>query len=302
MTRQNVVVLGVAVFLGLIAVILVNAYFSGMEKRQEEIAEQAKMARVVVAAQDMAFGTQITSQNIKLVSWPEASVPDGAFRNAADMLKASRVALRPIQTGEPILASRVSGPDGRATLSANIPEGKLAFSIPITDSTGVGGFVRPGDVVDVLVTRQIPGEGAEDNDKMADVVIEAVPVLGVDQISDENKTDPAVAKTVTLEVDTVGAQKLALARELGVLSLGLRNVAWQGAGPRRTVIPRQLSATNLVIPAKAGAAAPASAAAQPRGPASSATPSVFTLPRISGPSMTVVRGVNSTQYEVRRGY
>ncbi|WP_407812501.1 hypothetical protein, partial [Staphylococcus aureus] len=68
----------------------------------------------------------------------------------------------------------------------------------------------------------------------------------------ENATKPVSSRTATLEVDTVSAQKLALAGQLGVISLALRNVADQVVGTRPTVLPRQLSATNFVIPAKRG--------------------------------------------------
>ncbi|WP_150293555.1 Flp pilus assembly protein CpaB [Sphingobium estronivorans] len=304
MRGRNWIFFGLAVFLGLGAVLLANAYFSGVEKRQERIAENQKMTGIVVATQNLGFGTPLTDQNLRMANWPANSIPVGAFTSLTDALKNSRVAVRPMVTGEPVLASKVSGSDGRATIAANLPAGKLAYAIPINDVNGVGGFVRPGDVVDVLVTRPVPGDGATANDKMTDVVLESVPVLGVDQISDESNTKPVISKTATLEVDTVGAQKLALASQLGVVSLALRNVADQAAGPRSTVIPRQLSATNYVIPAKRTGSAPAApvqmARAQPfRLPSGSGNSST---PVVSGPSMTVIRGTKVSEYGVQRGY
>ncbi|MBN8848536.1 MULTISPECIES: Flp pilus assembly protein CpaB [unclassified Sphingomonas] len=299
MQGRNLIVIGIAVLIGIVAVIVANAYFSGVETRSQQAAKDQQQQTVVVAAQDLEFGTTLTNSNLRLASYPAASVPTGAFTSIAAAVKNNRVALRPIVTGEPVLASKVSGTDGRATIAANLPPGKLAFAISINEVHGVGGFARPGDVVDVLLTRPIPGEGATPNDKMTDVVLENVPVLGIDQVSDENATKPVVSKSATLEVDTVGAQKLALAQELGVLTLALRNVADQVTGTRATVLPRQLSATNYVIPAKRPAA---SAPALPRmtlPPPRAGGP--FNQIVIKGPAMTVIRGTTASEYGVQRG-
>jgi len=303
MQGRNLILIGIALALGLVAVFLANSYFSGVETRQERIAEQQKLSRIVVASQDLAFGVPLSDQNLRVANWPANSVPVGAFTTIADATRDSRVALRPIVVGEPVLASKVSGRDGRATLSANLPIGKLAYSVPVNDVSGVGGFVRPGDVVDVLLTRPIPGAGSSGTDKMTDVVLEAVPVLGIDQVSDENQTKPATAKTATLEVDTLGAQKLALSVQLGTLSLALRNVADPATGPRPTIVPRHLTSSGYAIPARNTAAGPTPprrfANAIQRTIARAAAAIVPSAPR--GPSMVVVRGSNPTEYEVQRG-
>jgi pilus assembly protein CpaB len=298
MQARNLILIGLAIFVGLIAVLLANAYFSGVEQRQQQVAEQQKLSRIVVASQDLAFGTPLSEQNLHVANWPANSVPVGAFTSLPAAMKDNRVALRPIVVGEPVLASKVSGADGRATLSANLPAGKLAFAIPINDVSGVGGFVRPGDRVDVLLTRQIPGQGGQASDKMTDVVLEAVPVLGIDQVSDESQTKPATAKTATLEVDTLSAQKLALAVQLGQLSLALRNVADPATGSQMTVVPRQLTSGNYYVHSQSPA--PQLAAARPRLPR---VPNAMPLPvRPKGPTMVVYRGSQSSEYEVQRGW
>jgi len=293
--------------LGLIAVFLANSYFSGVENRQARIAEEQKLARIVVANQDMGFGTPLSLQNLKLANWPANSVPVGAFTSLEDATKNGRVALRPIVVGEPVLASKVSGLDGRASLSNNLAPGKLAVSIAVNDVASVGGFVRPGDVVDVLLTRPIPGDGNSGNEKMTDVVMEAVPVLGMDQVADEKATGPVVAKTATLEVDSLGAQKLALASQMGVLSLALRNVTDNTIGPRATVIPRQLTASGYYIRKQNPGGAPPRAAPPPSlaGVMSNAMNRIgaamgLGTPR-TGQSMTIFRGTQPTEYEVKRG-
>lgn len=307
MAQRNLIIVGIAVFLGLIAVYLANTYFSVRETQQAEVAQANQMARIVVASQELAFGTPITTQNVRLANWPAASVPQGAFTSLEDATK-SRVALRPIVPGEPVLASKVSGANGRATLSANLPAGQVAFAIPVNDVSGVAGFIRPGDTVNVLLTRQIPGDGSTSSDKMTDVVLEDVPVLGIDQTSDENKTDPAVGKTATLQVDTRGAQKLALAQQLGSLSLALRNVADQPGGVHPTVTQRDISASRLYIGQRAGSASGGSAPARAMNGAAravqppSGNPPAMRAPRFYAPTMTIVRGTKTSQEEVLRGY
>ncbi|MBN8839194.1 MAG: Flp pilus assembly protein CpaB [Sphingomonadales bacterium] len=300
MQGRNLIVIAIAVVVGIAAVIIANAYFSGVATRSEEAAKEQQLTNIVVAAQDLSFATPLTTSNLRLAAYPARSVPAGAFASIAEATKNGRVALRPIVIGEPVLASKVSGSNGRATIAANLPAGKLAYAVSINDVNGVGGFVRPGDVVDVLLTRPIPGEGSTANDKMTDVVLENIPVLGIDQVSDENATKPVSSRTATLEVDTVSAQKLALAGQLGVISLALRNVADQVVGTRPTVLPRQLSATNFVIPAKRG---PNPVSSLPRLPLPQlagglSRPSVVLRP---GPAMTVIRGTTVSEYGVQHG-
>ncbi|MFM5885217.1 MAG: Flp pilus assembly protein CpaB [Novosphingobium sp.] len=308
MGQRNIIAIALAVFIGLIAVYMANIYFSARETQQEKAAEANRMARIVVASQEMAFGTALSPQNVRFANYPANSVPMGAFTSIEEATR-NRVALRPIVVGEPILASKVSGTDGRATLSANLPLGQLAFAIPVNDVSGVGGFVRPGDIVDILLTRVIPGEGNQSGDRMTDVLLEAVPVLGIDQVADEKNTQPAVGKTATVQVDTFGAQKLALAMQSGTMSLALRNVADQVTGARKTVTRNDLGGrffmpargsrpVNVNNPGTASALAMAGAArrlAAPSGPA-------MAPPRPAGPSMTVVRGTRATQEEFIRGY
>lgn len=300
--RQNAIVLGIAVFLGLIAVFIANSLFSGAEERQASVVKQARLTRIAVAAGPIDFGAPLNPVNVRMTDWPEGSVPPGAFRTMADATT-QRVALQALMPGEPIVASRVSGKDGRATLATTLPTDKLAISIPINDVSGVSGFVRPGDAVDVLLTRQIPGDGARQDDKMTDVVMAAVPVLAIDQVFDRSKTDAASGKTATLQVDSFGAQKLALARELGTLSLALRNVASPTIDGYATVTARNLTNSRLYIGQRnTSSPAPAAAPAAMRLPPAATALSAPVRPVFSGPSMTVYRRGKPTDYEVLRGY
>lgn len=308
---RNGIIIGVAVILGLFVVFLANSYFSGIEERQQRQAEQLKLEQVLVATQPLAFGTVLTAQNTKLVGWPANSMPQGAFKTSIGVVnnpRGPRVALRPIAVGEPILASKISGDDGRASISALLPDGMRAAAVRIDDVAGVGGMIAPGDVVDVLLTRQLAGADADRNDQFTDVVLEKIRVIAIDQVADENKTDPLVAKTATLEVDPVGAQKLALAQKVGSISLALRNVTSIEDGANMTITQSDLGSGWRSAPARR-AQSPGLAGLPPGfysenpvpsrpPPMSRRAPAAPPVP--AGPSVEIVRGTTSTTYGVKR--
>ena len=239
------------------------------------------------------------SVTLSLLAWPAASVPQGAFNenDTPRLLAAGNVAIRPIARGEPILVSRISE---RAVLSANLPPNMRAVTVPVDAVTGVAGFVTPGDVVDVLLTRQIPGDGATADDKMTTVIMESIQVLAVDLRAGEKDTNAEVSKTATLMVTPPDAQKLVLSTQIGRLSLALRNVQDQSSSGRQIVTSRQMGG-GLFIPATRNAPA-----AQPAASAVAAAPAgrPAAAPwRPSGPRMVVVRGTEIKSEEVRpNGY
>ena len=108
----------------------------------------------------------------------------------------------------------------RGVLPSKIAEDRRAATIEINEVTGVAGFVLPGTFVDILLTSTI---GQRDNQLASRTLLQNVPVLGVDQLSSEDEDDPKVVNAVTLEVTPRDGKKLALAQEVGKLSLLLRN-------------------------------------------------------------------------------
>src|ERR1700681_2862360 len=134
-------------------------------------------------------------------------MPSGAFNKISDVLSGGRrVVLTAIEPNEPVLALKITGAGQRATLSALVRPGMKAVTIRVNDVEGVGGFVLPGDRVDVVLTRQLDKGSAT-----TEVVLQNAKVLAVDQISDERSAKAAVAKSITLEVSTIGAKKEGLA-------------------------------------------------------------------------------------------
>jgi pilus assembly protein CpaB len=219
---STVVMVGFAVVFGLLAVFLAQSWLNTQAAIRASNVETGKKSAatqtIVVAAQPLRFGTELSASMLKEIEWPAATLPAGAFSSTGDLLQAGRrLVLSPIEPNEPVLALKVTGPGQRATLSALVRPGMKAVTVRVNDVEGVGGFVLPGDHVDVVLTRQVDKGAAT-----AEVVLQNARVLAVDQSADERAAKAAVAKSVTLEVDTLDAQKIWLASSVGNLSLLLR--------------------------------------------------------------------------------
>ena len=261
MRSVGLVLLALSILLGGVAVWGLRS----LSGAHAEPAPQASAPRtaILVAARPIAVGEKIGELDLKLVAWPAEALPAGAFKAPAEVLQGGRVALGPIAVNEPILKDRISGPGARPTLSGVIQPGMRAAAIRIDDVNGVAGFVLPGDFVDVLVTRP---EGMDSNSQRTDLLLQGVRVLAVDQLSSQGKTDPVVAKAATVELTPLQSQKLALARQTGVLSLSLRGTA----DPVAPVAIAAVRSADLGGYAPRPAAAPARvvrvAQARPAGP------------------------------------
>jgi pilus assembly protein CpaB len=291
---RSLIILVFAILLGICAVIVANAYLGGVEHQKTEETRGKGMVRIAVANAPLEFGQPVTAEKVRFVDWPSWSVPEGAFTSTEQLMPAGKqhVVLRPMVINEPILASKLSGEGGRATLAALLRPDMRAYAVRVSETTGVAGFVLPGDVVDVLITRQPTGEGAQ---QITDVLLQNVRVIAIDQSASDDKSDPMIGKNATLEVSQVDAQKLALAQQVGSLSLALKKPAEEVRPLVETV-----GTDDLRDGAYAGSyssrSAPSFAAAPVRrvryGFARPAAKKTTTV--------EVVRGVASKDYEVGR--
>ena len=250
MRASTIVMTGFAVVFGLLAVFVAHVWLTNQAgqrgKTVEAAAQPVPMQTVVVAKQPLRFGTELTQSMLQELPWPANSVPAGAFAKISDVLShGRRVVLAAIEPNEPVLALKITGPGQRATLSALVKPGMKAVTIRVNDVEGVGGFVLPGDRVDVVLTRQIDKGQAS-----TEVVLQNTRVLAVDQSADERTAKAAVAKSVTLEVTTVEAQKVWLASSVGSLSLLLRKAGETGETQTRKITLNDLGSNDA--PAEKG--------------------------------------------------
>lgn len=225
MRANTLIMIVLAGVFGVLAVVLANIWLASQRNAMART-DDVPRDTVVVAAVPLKFGDMLTDDKLREVAWPAGAVPAGAFKTTKEALagEGTKQALQAIGTNEPVLATKITGPGQRATLSAVLGEGMKAVSIRVNDVLGVAGFVFPGDRVDVLLTRtERGGDGADKS--FVDVLLQSMKVLAVDQVADESKDSPTVVKSVTLEASTKDAQKLTLAAGAGQLSLALRQAA-----------------------------------------------------------------------------
>lgn len=302
MRGQGLIILGVAILIGLAAVFLANNYLGRVEQKQ--VTSPQGMVKVAVAAVPLDFGAQITPDKVRLVDWPAEALPEGTFSSVPQLLPMNhtRVALRPMTANEPILRSKISGEGGRAAISAVLDPTKRAIAVRVSDVAGVAGFVLPGDVVDVLVTRTpVAMNGNGGGQQITDILLQKIRVIAIDQEANDNADKPAIGRTATLEVSQVDAQKLALAQTVGQLSLALVNPAAETSPTVETV-----STEDLRDGAYVGGYADRAPRYQPPPIAYGGPPA---MPRGGAPKppapnpdlmVTVVRGTTNSSYEVGR--
>jgi pilus assembly protein CpaB len=212
-------VLGIALVAGIGAAVLASG-----GSKPPVIFAKGPVSTIVVAAGPLEYGTTLTDDNLSEAPWESSIVLEGAFKSKADLLKdGARAALTSMNRNEPILSSRITGPNQPASLAALTEPGMRAVSVRVDEARGVAGFVRMGSRVDVILTRRDTKN--EPNGSYADVLLQDVKVLATGQIANERQEHPTVVQTVTIEVSTEQAQVLILAESVGTLSLVLRQAA-----------------------------------------------------------------------------
>ncbi|RVC73574.1 MAG: Flp pilus assembly protein CpaB [Mesorhizobium sp.] len=262
--------IGIAAVFGAISIFAADFWVKSQAKAdsEEKTASIAMPAEpkvefktIVVANAPLRYGMQLDKAQLNEIPWPQDSLPQGAFTSVDELLKqGSRVVLSPIEINEPVLLTKLSGPNGRATLSNMLSPGMRAVTIRTDEIAGVGGFVTPGDRVDVVLTRDAGdiqevaknAQGASGSTITSEIVVADAKVLSVGQGADERQTEPQVANSVTLEVTTEGAKQVALARTVGTLSLSLRSASDSSAGKDGLTT---ISSFGGSVAANAGAAA-----------------------------------------------
>jgi pilus assembly protein CpaB len=217
MSRQTMMALAGAIVLGLIAVFIANSYLT----RAQNKAYAGGTTKVAVATAPLAYGTDITPDKVRFVDFPNTSIPPGAFTTADQLMPAGkkRVALMPIAVNEPILKDKISVEGQGASISALLPDGMRAATVRIDDVSGVAGFIQPNDHVDVLITRNLAGSGSSN---ATDVLLQNIRVIAMGEQAKDADGQPIPARTATLEVAPLDAQRLALGEAAGSLSLVLR--------------------------------------------------------------------------------
>lgn len=225
------VLLAVALLVAAFTAFAARTMFAGGAAPQAGAAPAVDPAgpKVLVAQRALPVGTIITADSVSFQSWPNNLVQDAYYVDGkADMSKLLGTVVRfPITAGQPLTQGALVAPGDRGFLAAALGPGMRAVTISVSADTGVGGFVFPGDRVDLVLTQDVKGDG--DPLRTAETILRNLRVLATDQATastvEDGKTVVQGFRTVTIEVTPRIAEKVAVAQTIGQLSLSLRAIA-----------------------------------------------------------------------------
>jgi pilus assembly protein CpaB len=256
MTPLRGIVLAIALVSAVAAALIVRGMAQSQDKPQPQMIVQAPAApkpslQVLVAKRDLAIGERITEDMLTWQNWASeglnpafitrpAEQGEGAAAAAGEVVTAAKTAVQgdpakanlvgsvvreAVIMGEPIMSKKLVRAGEAGVMAVALDPGMRAIAIPLSAQNAAGGFILPGDHVDVVQSRRMEG-GLVPNQLVASTVMRNVRVLAIDQNNTRSQKEAAVlGATATLEVSPPQAEALVLAKMQGELTLTLRSYA-----------------------------------------------------------------------------
>jgi pilus assembly protein CpaB len=228
-------VLGLALIAAGVAAFLVRGLMAENERQAASAGQPAiETVGVLVAGRIINPGETVRAGDLRWQQWPLTAVAEGQSTqstqpNARQDYEGS-VARRSFGGGEPIVPGAMVQPGDAGLMAALVSPGMRAMAVSVSDENSAGGFILPGDRVDVVVTREISQERGQ-RAFLSETVLFNVRVLAIDQVFDEDVSGGAmVGDTITLELTPGQSETLALAQVVGDVSLALRSFADSAQG------------------------------------------------------------------------
>ena len=255
MDRKKLVLLCAALVIAIGTALAARSMFAGASAPQAIAiaAPQMQGPKVLVARRALPVGTIISADAIGYQQWPQELVQDAYFVDGeADLSKLLGTVVRyAVTAGEPVTQGSLVAPGDRGFLAAALGPGMRAITVPVTGPTGVGGFVFPGDRVDVMLTQTVSGEGTPL--RAAETILRNLRVLATDQSTEstpgeDGKTLVREFSTVTLEVTPRIAEKIAVAQTIGTISLSLRSIADNSSELERAIAAGEIDLPDNASP------------------------------------------------------
>ena len=211
------------------AIYMVQGYFqqqnAALAQQRAAMAQAVPTVEVIAVNRVMKHGEQITPDDIVAIKYAEPFLPEGAFQSAEALFPQGpdvyRVVTRQMEPNEPILTAKVTEPGEVAGITALLARGMRAFAIEVDVSSGVSGFLSPGDRVDVYWTGRVNGYEGSLNGEVTKLIQAGVQLVAIDQTSESGRTGATIARTVTVQVTPDQVAALAQAQATGNLSLSL---------------------------------------------------------------------------------
>ncbi|MCB1476067.1 MAG: Flp pilus assembly protein CpaB [Rhodobiaceae bacterium] len=231
MNKARIAVLGVALVAGVVAWRMASSVDTKAPVVMTE-APKVDTVNVLVANKDITPGQAIASGDLRWEAWPKGSANDAFVtkESSPDAMEefTGAVARGAFFDGEPMRQAKIVKAGRGGYLSALLPSGMRAISTKTSPQTGAGGFILPNDRVDVILTRRERRQTAAGDDQetyVSETVLENVRVLAIDQtVEEKDGNQNVVGNVATLELNGRQAEILALAEQLGDLSLALRSI------------------------------------------------------------------------------
>jgi pilus assembly protein CpaB len=225
-TRSLVIAIG-ALFIAVIAAVVARNLFAGAST-PTTIAAPVKetKTKVVVALKALPTGKILTLEDIKFASWPEDAVDPTFYRQGTAELASltGKVVRAQVLAGQPLSNTLIIGPGERGFLAAVLKPGMRAVSVSVNMTSGVGGFIFPGDRVDMILTHEVPnGNGLPL--RGSETILTNVRVLAMNQLTNDTEKTPQSPNTVTVEVQPKFVELINVAQRLGALSLSLQPIS-----------------------------------------------------------------------------
>lgn len=215
--------IGLAGFAAYLASNRIGEYQATLAEQQAKLASNVPLEPVFVVKRRIAYGEQLTKDDVKLIAWPENAIPEGAFQNGefqdGEPLFPEngelRTVLRVMEKDEAVLLTKVTAPGEDAGVSSRLAKGMRAFALKVDVSSGVSGFLRPGDFVDVYWSGTVRGRS------FTTLIENNLQLLAVDQIADGDRNSTQIARTVTVAASPQRIAALTQAQNSGRLTLSL---------------------------------------------------------------------------------
>lgn len=204
------------------AVYFASERFRNMEARlaQQRQVPAVDLVEIAVAVKDLRFGDVLAPEAVKFVKWPKEIAPKNGFTTQEALFGTTgtkpRAVVRAMEPGEPILATKITNFGELAGMSQRLQPGMRAFTLQVDVSTGVQGWISPGDRVDIL------WNGADEGELITKLIMQNLTLIAIDQQVEADRARATVARTVTIEATPEQVLVLEQGRRMGKLSLSLR--------------------------------------------------------------------------------
>jgi pilus assembly protein CpaB len=255
--KKIVLLVGALLIAGVTAIMAKNMFTGASAPQAEATPQQAPQGpEVLVATRTLPVGTIIDAEAFRYQPWPQGLVQDAYFTrgeaNADPQSLIGTVVRNEITAGQPLSQGAIVRPGERGFLAAALGPGMRAVTVGVSATSGVAGFVFPGDRVDLVLTQEVEGNGENSGPPLraSETIVRNIRVLAVDQrlnARDENGNQVAqTVSTITFEATPKIAEKIAVAQTIGQLSLSLRSLADNNAE-----LERAIAAGEVQVPANA---------------------------------------------------